>query len=450
MNLINRGKTLRVLTKIFILIIYQLIFGCGDNGNNGNGDQFNVNDIERVSLASDGSEANSDSFFPSISSKSLFIAFGSDATNLVPGDTNSAWDIFVHDRQTGQTTLVSVSSSGVQGNDRSNRPSISSDGRYVAFHSWADNLVAEDSNGQRDIFVHDRQTDQTTLASVSSTGVKGNSDSGYPSISSDGRYVAFASWAENLVDDDSNECWDIFVHDRQTGQTTLVSVSSTGVKGNSNSEYPSISSDGRYVAFHSDADNLVAEDSNGQRDIFVHDRQTDQTTLASVSSTGVKGNSNSEYPSISFDGRYVAFVSWAENLVDDDSNECWDIFVHDRQTDQTTLVSVSSSGVQRNSDSIYPSISSDGRYVAFNSWAENLVDDDSNEGWDIFVHDRQTDQTTLVSVSSTGVKGNSESHFPTISSEGWYVAFHSWAENLVQDDTNAAVDIFVVPNPLNP
>jgi Tol biopolymer transport system component len=180
-----------------------------------------------------------------------------------------------------QTARVSVDSSGNQGNCWSSYPSISSDGRYVAFSSLASNLVAGDTNGAYDIFVHDRQTGVTTRVSVDSSGNEGNDISGAPSISSDGRYVAFESYASNLVAD-TDSGLDIFVHDRQTGMTSRVSVNSSGNKGNGASIYPSMSSDGRYVAFESDASNLVACDTNGWPDIFVHDRQAAFSAVTSL------------------------------------------------------------------------------------------------------------------------------------------------------------------------
>jgi len=342
----------------------------------------------RVSVSSTGVQAKWYCYSPSISYYGRYVAFESDADNLVDGDSNIASDIFVHDRKTGQTTRVSVSSTGAQANSDNYAPTISSDGRYVAFYSFAFNLVDGDSNIASDIFVHDRQTGQTTRVSISSTGVQANSGSDSPSISSDGRYVAFESVAYNLVDGDTNGWADIFMHDRQTGQTTLVSVMPTGGQAYLGSYSPSISSDGRYVAFQS-----LAKPSLYDIRIFVHDRQTGQTKLVSLSSTGVEPKfiTASKLPSISSDGRYVAFESNADNLVDGDTNHDGDIFVHDRQTGQATRVSVSSTDVQANSDSSSPSISSDGRYVAFVSGANNLVDGDSNGFDDIFVHDRFSD-----------------------------------------------------------
>jgi Tol biopolymer transport system component len=397
----------------------------------------------RVSVASNGTQAADNSYNPSISSDGRYVAFMSRDRHLVQDDTNGMPDIFVHDVRTGQTTRVSIASDGTEGNMGSYYSSISFDGRYVAFTSWANNLVDNDSNGVFDVFVHDRTTGQTTRASIDSAGNQGDGHCQYPSISSDGRYVAFSSLASNLVDGDTNGAWDVFVHDRQTGQTSRVSVASNGTQGNMGSSGGFISPDSRYVAFGSLAANLVESDINGTSDVFVHDRTTGQTTNVSVASDGTQGNSGSGSPSISSDGRYVAFSSLASNLVDGDTNPAWDVFVHDRQTGQTRRVSVASDGTQGNGKSYQSSISSNGRYVAFTSWASNLVDDDTNWYPDIFVHDRLTGQTTSVSVTSDGMPGNDYSYYPSISSDGQYVAFESIASNLVANDTNDSYDIFV-------
>jgi Tol biopolymer transport system component len=374
------------------------------------------------------------------------VAFLSYASDLVDGDTNGRADVFVHDRQTRETTRVSVASDGGQGNDNSYSYSssiISADGHYVAFQSDASNLVGGDINSAEDVFVHDRQTGQTTRVSVASDGTQGNGSSEYPSISADGRYVAFDSVASNLVGGDTNGAEDIFVHDRQTGETTRVSVVSDGSEGNEGSVVSSISADGRYVAFTSYASNLVGGDTNSTYDVFVHDQQTGETTRVSVASDGSEGNEGSIESSISADGRYVAFQSWASNLVGGDTNGTHDIFVHDRQTGETACVSVASDGSEGNNASIRPSISTDGRYVAFYSYASNLVSGDTNGYQDVFVHDRQTGQTTRVSVASDGSEGNEYSRYPSISADGRYVAFESRASNLVSDDTNSECDIFV-------
>ena len=268
------------------------------------------------------------------------------------------------------TSRVSVDSGGVQGDFHSFLPSVSADGRYVAFQSDAANLVVGDTNSISDVFVHDRQSGTTQRVSVNSAGVQGNSFSVTPSISADGRYVSFTSSSSNLVGGDTNGTQDIFVHDRQSGTTERVSVSSNGVQGDSFSIRPSISADGRFVAFECRSRNLVGGDTNETDDIFVHDLQSGTTEIVSVNSGGAQGNDLSADPSISADGRYVAFWSWASNLVGGDT--AWvDVFVHDRQSGVTERVSVSSSGAQANSTSSSPSISADSRYVAFESYATN-------------------------------------------------------------------------------
>jgi hypothetical protein len=423
-----------------IILLFTLIFTCivrvplalADSGT-----------IERVSVSSAGAPGNDHSNISSVSSDGRYVAFTSYATNLVDSDTNGYQDIFVRDRTTGATTLVSVSSTGVQGNEYSEHPSISGDGLYVAFHSPATTLVASDTNNQADIFVRDRTTGATTLVSVSSAGVQGNMSSLYPSISGDGRYVAFQSSATTLVTGDTNNHADIFVRDRTLNTTTLVSVSSAGIQGDGDSNNPSISADGRYVAFESVAPNLVDSDANANRDIFVRDLIAGATTRVSVSSASVEGDSVSYGPSISGDGRYVAFFSIADNLVANDTNTNKDIFVRDRTAGATTRVSVSSAGVQGAGDSFLPSISGDGRYVAFESDATNLVAGGTSGFRDIFVRDRTTGATTLVSVSSAGVQGAGDSFLPAISGDGHYVAFYSLAANLVVNDTNNMQDVFV-------
>jgi hypothetical protein len=340
---------------------------------------------ERVSVSSTGDQANRPTQSPRISADGRFVTFASFATNLVAGDTNGSQDIFVHDRESGTTSRVSVASDGTQGSGFS--PSISADGRFVAFLSWASNLVPGDTNNTADVFLRDRQNGTTIRVSVASDGTQANSDSDGASISADGRFVAFTSYASNLVAGDTNDGADVFVHDRQSGTTTRVSIASDGTQGNSRSHATSISADGRFVAFFSFASNLVAGDTNAVPDAFVHDRQTGTTSRVSVASDGTQGNNITYFSSISADGRFVAFFSEASNLVAGDTNEIHDVFVHDRQSGTTSRVSIASDGMQGNDESYDPSISADGRFVAFNSAASNLVAGDTN-GPDVFVHDR--------------------------------------------------------------
>jgi hypothetical protein len=409
--------------------------------------------VERVSVNSSQVEANRNSYAFSISTDGRYVAFESEATNLVSDDYNSTADIFVHDRQTGQTTRVSVNSSGIQGNNWSQGPAISGDGRYVAFASDASNLVPNDTNGKKDIFVHDRQTGQTDRVSVDSFGSEANGWSAWVSISADGRMVVFNSSATNLVPNDTNSNTDVFAYDRQTGYTRRVSVSSQGVQANGESYYQTISADGKFVVFFSGATNLVAGDTNGRGDVFVHDLETSQTVRVSVNSSGVQQNGqNDNYfpgPCISGDGRFIAFASNATNLVSSDINAVADVFVHDRQTAQTTRVSISSAGVQQNGgleEDTYLSISLDGRYVGFSSYATNLVAGDTNGVLDAFLHDRETGQTKRVSLSAGGQQGTANHWSPQLSGDGKYVAFASQSSNLVPNDSNAAQDIFILEN----
>ena len=402
--------------------------------------------IIRASVDSAGLEGNDFSSHPSINGNSRYVAFQSTATNLVAGDTNGVSDVFIRDNLTGATTRASVDNAGLQGNNNSYVRSFNNDGRYVAFDSLASNLVAGDTNGVYDVFLHFTPTNQTFRVSVDSAGQEGNNNSHLASINGSGRYVAFTSAATNLVAGDTNGVSDVFLHDILSRVTTRVSVNSAGLQGNGNSTFPSISNDGRYVAFQSTATNLVAGDTNGAFDIFVHDTLTGATTRASVDSAGLQGNGFSNLPSISDDGRYVAFESTATNLVAGDTNGMSDIFVHDTVTGTTTRVSVGYGGLEGSNHSTYASISGNGRYVAFESISNNLVPLDTFGYKDVFVHDRQTSTTTRVSVRSSGLQGNNISYDASISNDGRYVAFQSAATNLVVGDTNSKRDIFVVPN----
>ncbi len=397
----------------------------------------------RVSVDSAGAEANGSSYGPAVSDDGSFVAFSSLASNLTSDDTNGRLDVFIHDRKTSTTTSLSVGTASGQGNDESLRPAVSDGGRFVAFDSRASNLVPDDTNEAGDVFVHDRQTGLISRVSVDSAGGQGNDDSYFPAISGDGRFVAFHSRASNLVSGDGNGRFDIFVHDRQTGTTTRASLDSNGVEGNANSADPKISDDGRFVAFASKASNLVAGDTNGSDDVFVHDSQTGVTERVSIDSAGVQGNSSSRAHAISDDGRFVAFASLASNLVVGDTNATIDVFVHDRQTGVTERISVDSAGAEGDQGSHLPAISGDGRFVTFESSASNLVSADSNGGYDIFVHDRQTSVTQRVSIDSAGDQVDAGSFASAISNDGLVIAFRSSADTLVTGDSNNTEDIFV-------
>ncbi len=411
--------------------------------------------IERVSVNTAGHQGNSYSSLPSVSADGRFVAFLSDASDLVTGDTNDVWDVFVHDRVTGTTERVSVNTEGEEGNWGSGWSSISADGRFVAFYSEASTLVTGDTNSCGDVFVHDRETHTTERVSVSSGGEQGNQMSavkdwaaGPISISADGRFIAFPSFASNLVPGDMNDAWDVFVHDRGTGTTERLSVNNAGVEGSGDSGYTgaartAMSEDGRFVVFQSLAPDLVPDDTNDTADVFVRDRLTGTTERVSISSGGVQGNGVSWDVAMSAEGRFVAFASGSDNLVVGDSNGETDVFLHDRGTGTTERLSVGSAGQESDGWSLLPVVSADGRFVAFESVASNLVSGDTNGVLDAFVCDRLAGTIERVSVSAGGKEGNGGSGHPAISADGRFVAFDSEASNLVPGDTNDGADIFV-------
>ncbi len=405
----------------------------------------------RVSVASDGTEADGASFDPSISGDGRFVAFSSDATNLVANDTNGARDVFVHDRLTGATVRASESSASAQANGASFAPSCSFGGRMIAFESDATNLVTGDTNGVRDVFVHDLVSGQTVRSSVDSSNVQGDGASQAASINGDGTLVSFSSDATNLVAADTNGVRDVFLHDTGVGTTTRLSISSVGAQATAASEAPSLSSDGRFVAFHSQDAGLEVGDTNGVADVFVHDAMTSETYRVSLDQNAVQGNGASTEASFSGDGRYVAFQSDATNLVPGDTNGVTDVFIAPNQnagggtTLPTEIVrnSVDSLGVEGNNSSFSPSISTTGRFVAFESQASNLVATDTNLQVDVFVNDTVTGRTERVSLTTSGAQGIGESRLPAISGDGRYVAYESLSDNFVGSDNNGVRDIFV-------
>jgi Tol biopolymer transport system component len=400
---------------------------------------------KRISVSSGGAQAKGASGEAAVSYSGRFVAFYSSASNLVEGDTNDVDDCFLRDQTDRKTYRVSLSNSEAEANGDCDGPAVSSSGRFVAFESLASNLiVGSDTNGKFDVFVRDRVAGTTERVSVSTGGAQGNGTSRDPAISGDGRFIVFDSQASNLVNGDTNGRWDVFIHDRDTGTTSRVSVRSSGTQGNKDSRDPDISRNGRYVVFESEATNLVSTDTNFRWDVFLHDRGTAKTSRESKRSNGkqAKGG-HSLNPVVSDSGRHVAYDSSAPNLINNDSNGKVDVFVRDRTAKKTKRVSVKSNGGQARGGSQDPAISGNGVRIAFTSTAKNLVAGDTNGKPDVFMRIRKTGKTKRISVKSNGGQARKGySRDPAISGNGRFVSFESKATNLAFKDTNGRQDVF--------
>jgi Tol biopolymer transport system component len=441
------GKARVFMAAISMMLALVLL------GMTAKGGLANEGDTTRLSVYDSGHQVSSGASNPSISGPNgQFVAFERASTGTCSAkDPDSCSTIYVVDGLGGMHAVsVADGSTTALGNSDSFDPSISADGRFVAFESDATNLVASDTNGSRDVFVRDRQTGTTELVSVDSSGIQFNAKGGStnPSISADGRYVAF----ELAPGASTSSYVTIMVHDRLNKTTELVSANyQTGKEKlgrvNNHSVDPSISADGRFVAFESAATNMVSGDTNGSRDVFVRNLLGKTTERVSLNVSRDQGNGPSSNPSISADGSIVAFESAATNMVAGDTNGADDVFVRSVLGKTIKRVSVNNSGIQGNSRSFDPSISADGRFVAFESAATNMVAGDTNVTYDVFVHRvaidaTQKGTTQRASVDSTGVQGNLRSSNPSLSADGNIVAFDSDASNLVPNDTNGTSDVF--------
>ena len=406
---------------------------------------------EVVDLSSLGVQANADARWASLSTDGRFVAFESDASNLVPAIFNTG-HVFVRDRLSGTTTIDSVSSSSKKGNSPSRQPALSGDGRFIVFSSTATNLVAGDVNGVEDVFLRDRLLGTTELVSVAAAGASGNAGaSDFPSVSDDGRYVAFQSNASNLVAGDANGARDVFVRDRMLGATTLVSVTPGGLPGASGGFEPRISRDGRVVAFVSVSLDLIGLPGLGLPQVLRRDLTTGLTSISSVNALGELGNQQSWGVALSADGNLVAFASGAKNLVPGDTNLYADVFVHDHTSNLTLRVNVGPNGEQADDTSVLSfesvTISGDGTRVGFDSRAD-LLSPGATGGTDVYVHDLATGTTTWISAPIAGTQANAGSLGACFSGDGQRLAFHSSATDLVAADANGPfADVFLVEMP---
>lgn len=400
-----------------------------------------------ISVSVKNKPAAGQSYAPAISKDGRYVAFDSAATDLVAGDTNSRNDVFVRDRVTKRTTRISVSSQGAQGNGGSFTPSISGDGRWVAFVSDATNLAAgEDTNNEPDVFLHDRRTRRTTKLSVAIDGRETTGGSG-PQISRDGRFVVYNVGTPLRANGTDEDLAGMFVYDTRTGKRERL--------GRIAGFDMTISAGGRYIAFASEARDLVPGDTNRKADCFLYDRRTKKVTRVSLGGSKAlgggwfagkaQGTKESTGPVISHNGRYVAFVSTATTLVPGDTNKVDDVFVRDLRTGATRRVSVGANGKQANGVSGGPAMSSDGRMLVYLSQATNLVAGDTTAfDYDVFRIDLRTGEVDRVNVGPRGAQADGPtSSFPAISADGRAITFGSRASNLVAGDRNGHDDVFV-------
>ncbi|WP_449476560.1 TolB family protein [Streptomyces abikoensis] len=406
---------------------------------------------ERVSVASDGTQADAESWGASLSADGRYAVFASRAATLVPG-AGSAGHVFVRDLRTGRTELVSAASDGTPAGTGASSPSISGDGRYVVFDSGSDLAAGSNPDGS-DVFLRDRRTGRTEVLVKNRTAGGGSNHS--PVISTDGRYVAFVSGRDDLVPGDTNQREDVFVLDRRRGTTRRVSVASDGTEADGMSGYPVISADGSRVAFRTAAGNLVPGASTrkpshkpagglarpGLYGFYVHDLRTGRTERAAETYDGlpalVTGGTG-----LSPDGRYALFSS-PEQVAEDDTNGASDVYAKDLLTGATRRLSLAADGSQAHGSSYGAAMSADDQHVFFASDAGNLVPGDTNDRQDVFVRDLRTGAVERLNVAADGTQDNGNAGEVRTDLLGRTAVFNSWGSNLVPGDTNNTGDVFV-------
>lgn len=393
-----------------------------------------------VSRMATGGPANGESESPVISADGRWVAFASRASNLVPDDTNGVSDMFVMDRTTGSVTRISVSSKGVQGNGPSTYPSISADGRFVAFRSEASNLdLIDDTNQTADLFLRDRQAGTTTKVTVGWHGQEADDESSRSAMSADGRRIVFASKAGTLAREGVAGIWQIYLRDHPAEITGRIS---SGLN-------PAISASGDTIAFEAMSLTGIENDRGpfGMTDIYAYDHKTGAVSKVSQYSYDSHWAGHSEHAALNADGRVIAFES-DSSLIPEDGNRARDIYIYDQGTQQLQIASRNGMHGLANGRSGYPSLSADGRFVAFVSEASSLVAHDTNQVADIFVHDRRNGATIRVNLGRHGKQANAPSREPVLSADGRYVVFASQASNLLPKFTHQWTDIFVAELPV--
>lgn len=393
-----------------------------------------------------------------VSQDGRITVFATNYDMLVSGDTSGYPDVFAYDRVTKQTELISRGPDGKPGNNSSHRPSVSPDGRYVAFTSLAKNLLADPSMTAcsgipcTNIFVYDRVTKKQTLANLTTGGQRMGVEERMsfefgPILSRDGKSVVFST-DHPIEPSDTNNNLDVAVRDLAAGVTRIASTNSAGHVVASGNNEATISYDGRYVVFAAFSP-LVPEDTNETYDVYRRDLQTGEIMLISKTASGGIANRASNQAVISGDGQFVAYISRATNIVPGDTNENNDVFVYNVKTGTTQRVNVTSRGNQAAGETYYPDISYDGRYVVYGSLARNLVPADSNDALDIFLYDRGANLTRRINRGSAdGVQANDWSFYSSISGDGKTVAFTSRATNLTGEPNVPPTQLYQIHNPV--
>ncbi len=395
-----------------------------------------------------GNQNDQTIFDASVSTEGLYVAFASDSRNLLAAKRSLSRDIFVRNRQTNSTSRVSVATDGTEANGNSSEPVISADGRHVAFLSAASNLVLGDTNGQQDVFVHDRNTQVTLRVSVDPSGANANNASFGVTISADGRYVVFASSASNLLSGtDLNGSADIFRWDRTQSLPTAISrisVASDESEANDFSDQASISADGNKVAFGSRASNLSAVGGTPDQ-VFLRDVAAGLTTQISTTESNGAPNGDSYAPKLSGDGNTVVFVTAASNLAPTIVGSAR-LLRRDLVTGTYTAVLDTSAQAISVNGAQYANLSDDGRYLVLES-ASQLDPADGEGGFDLYVYDFDTASGRVVRGPDGLPLLGARLFADALSSDGQYLTTSSTASNLVTGDTNGVADLFLFQNP---
>jgi Tol biopolymer transport system component len=404
---------------------------------------------ELVSATPSGRASSGESGFTGISGTGRYVVFHSSSHDLLPGlDAlpDGRINVFLRDRQTGTTTLVSATTAGAAGNGDSVRPVVSRDGRYVAYVSYADDLVADDTNDHQDVFRWDRVTDTTVLVSHDFVHGPSNADSYDPSISGDGARVGFSTDATDIAFNDDNGASDVFVWNAATENNALLSVADPSGVANAGSFSALVSADGTHAAFMSSATDIVAGDTNGFRDAFLRDLTTGDTILVSVPQAGGLANSYSGLGAISRTGRYVGFGSGADNMATTtkDDNAFANAYVRDTVAGTTTWVSPDRTGNAPNQHVYAPSsIADDGGTVAFTAVATDLVAEPTSGEGAVYLWRKADPHPRLLVRDRTWGLPNGPSYEPQLSADLRFVSFYSAASDLVPGDGNDDIDVFV-------